>query len=120
MFFQKYFAVHEQLDVKNSFSTYVCYAPDGLFWLNLYSKILYPIRHRTFLLRKISFFHSFCFERPLTPLGVNNVPTRFFFRMMKNCHFRSLESHFFAVVKQQKKVRTQGFRKKARFCRVIY
>ena len=35
-FFQKYFVVHEQLGVENSFSTYVCYAPDGLFWLNLY------------------------------------------------------------------------------------
>ena len=31
-----YFVVHEQLAVENSFSTYVCYAPDGLFWLNLY------------------------------------------------------------------------------------
>ena len=28
--------VHEQSAVKNSYSTYVCYAPDGLFWLNLY------------------------------------------------------------------------------------
>ena len=35
-FFQKYFVVHEQSAVENSFSTYVCYAPDGLFWLNLY------------------------------------------------------------------------------------
>ena len=35
-FFQKYFVVHEQLAAKDSFSTYVCYAPDGLFWLNLY------------------------------------------------------------------------------------
>ena len=35
-FFQKYFVLHEQSAVENSFSTYVCYAPDGLFWLNLY------------------------------------------------------------------------------------
>ena len=35
-FFQKYFVVHERSAVKNSFSTYVCYALDGLFWLNLY------------------------------------------------------------------------------------
>ena len=35
-FFQKYFVVHEQSAVENSFSKYVCYAPDGLFWLNLY------------------------------------------------------------------------------------
>ena len=35
-FFQKYFVVHEQLAVENSFSTYVCYAQDGLFWWNLY------------------------------------------------------------------------------------
>ena len=35
-FFQKYFVAHEQSAVKNSFSTYLCYAPDGLFWLNLY------------------------------------------------------------------------------------
>ena len=28
--------MHEQLAVENSFSTYVCYASDGLFWLNLY------------------------------------------------------------------------------------
>ena len=34
-FFQNYFVVHEQSAVENSFSTYVCYAPDGLFWLNL-------------------------------------------------------------------------------------
>ena len=34
--FQKYFVVHEHSAVKNSFSTYVCYAPDGSFWLNLY------------------------------------------------------------------------------------
>ena len=34
--FQKYFVVHEHSAVKNSLSTYVlCYAPDGLFWLNL-------------------------------------------------------------------------------------
>ena len=32
----EYFVVHEQSAVKNSFSTYVCYAPEGLFWLNLY------------------------------------------------------------------------------------
>ena len=25
--------------VKSSFSTYVCYAPDGLFWLNLYLSV---------------------------------------------------------------------------------
>ena len=35
-FFQKIFVVHEQSAVEKSFSTYVCYAPDGLFWLNLY------------------------------------------------------------------------------------
>ena len=28
--------VHKQSAVETSFSTYVCYAPDGLFWLNLY------------------------------------------------------------------------------------
>ena len=39
-FFQKYFVVHEQLAAKNSFSTFVCYAPDGLFWLNLYKTLL--------------------------------------------------------------------------------
>ena len=33
--FQKYFALHEQSTVKNSFSTYVCYSLDGLFRLNL-------------------------------------------------------------------------------------
>ena len=35
-FFQKYFVVREQSAVENSISTYICYAPDGLFWLNLY------------------------------------------------------------------------------------
>ena len=30
---QKYFVVHEQSAVKNLFSTYVCYTPDGLFWV---------------------------------------------------------------------------------------
>ena len=34
--FQKYFVLPEQSATENSFSTYVCYAPDGLFWLNLY------------------------------------------------------------------------------------
>ena len=34
-FIQKYFVAHEQSAVKNSFSTYVCYVPDGLYWLNL-------------------------------------------------------------------------------------
>ena len=36
-FFQKHFFLHERLAVKNSVSTYVCYAPDGLFWLDLYA-----------------------------------------------------------------------------------
>ena len=31
--------VHEQSSVKYSFSTYVCYASDGLFWFNLYNMI---------------------------------------------------------------------------------
>ena len=31
-FFQKYFDEHERSAVKTSFSTYVCYAPDGCFW----------------------------------------------------------------------------------------
>ena len=35
-FFQNNFGLHEQSAVKIEFSTYVCYAPDGLFWLNLY------------------------------------------------------------------------------------
>ena len=35
-FIEKYFVVHEQSAIINSFSTYVFYAPDGLFWLNLY------------------------------------------------------------------------------------
>ena len=38
-FFQKNFVIDEQSAIKNSFSTYVCYAPDGLFWLNLYPKL---------------------------------------------------------------------------------
>ena len=32
------FVLHEQSAVKNSLSTYVCYALDGLFWLNLYKE----------------------------------------------------------------------------------
>ena len=40
-FFQKYFVVHEQSAVRTSFSTYVCYAPDGLFWLNMYVNIIH-------------------------------------------------------------------------------
>ena len=35
-FFQRKFVVQERSAVKKSFSTYVCHAPDGLFWLNLY------------------------------------------------------------------------------------
>ena len=34
-FFQKEFVVHEQLAVEISFSRFVCYTQDGLFWLNL-------------------------------------------------------------------------------------
>ena len=36
-FFKNVFFLHEQSAVKKSFSTYVCYAPDGVFWLNLYN-----------------------------------------------------------------------------------
>ena len=36
-FFKKYFVDHEQSAVKYSFSTYVCYVPDDLFWLHLYN-----------------------------------------------------------------------------------
>ena len=35
--FSKKNFVHEQSAIENSFSTYVCYDMDGLFWLNLYS-----------------------------------------------------------------------------------
>ena len=35
-YLKKHFVVHWQLAVKNSVSTYVCYTPDGFFWLNLY------------------------------------------------------------------------------------
>ena len=35
-FFQNHFVVNEQSAVEHSFSTYVCYTPDGLFRLNLY------------------------------------------------------------------------------------
>ena len=31
--------VHHCSAVKNSLSTNVCYAPDGLFWLNLYLSV---------------------------------------------------------------------------------
>ena len=34
------YVVNEQSAVENSFSTYVCYAPDGLFWLNLYFSVI--------------------------------------------------------------------------------
>ena len=49
-FFQKCFVVDEQSAVENSFSTYVCYAVDGLFWLNLYRQHPRVKVHR---------FHSF-------------------------------------------------------------
>ena len=40
VFFQKHFIVlHERFAVKNSISTYVCYTPDGLFWLNLHTTL---------------------------------------------------------------------------------
>ena len=38
--FQKYFVVHEWSAVKNSFIAYVYYAPDVLFWTELYTKSL--------------------------------------------------------------------------------
>ena len=37
---QNDFVVHEWSAVKNSFITYVCYTPDGLFWLNLYVQVI--------------------------------------------------------------------------------
>ena len=40
-FSKKYFVVHEQSAVENSFSKYIFYAPDGLFWLNLYTEIFH-------------------------------------------------------------------------------
>ena len=46
-FFQKKFVVHERWAVKNPFSTYVCYAPDGLFWLNLYVLVIGVSRTET-------------------------------------------------------------------------
>ena len=36
-FFQKYQVIQEQSAVENSFSIYVCYAPDGFYWMNLYT-----------------------------------------------------------------------------------
>ena len=33
--------MHERSAVKNSVSTYMCYTPDGLFWLNLYRRSQY-------------------------------------------------------------------------------
>ena len=45
-FLQKYFVLHEQSAVENLFSTYVCYVPDGLFWLNLY-RTLKPVVTRS-------------------------------------------------------------------------
>ena len=30
-FYEKYFVIHEQSAIKNSFSTYLCYTLDGLF-----------------------------------------------------------------------------------------
>ena len=56
-FSKKYFVVHEQSAVENSLSTYVCYTPDGLFWLNLQAqifdyinqKVLFHKTHTTFL-----------------------------------------------------------------------
>ena len=50
-FFQKDFFVQEQLAVENSFSTYVCYAPDGFHWLNLY---LDPITEQTTTVKSFS------------------------------------------------------------------
>ena len=51
-FIQKYFVVHEQSTVKNSFGTYVCYAPDGLFWLNLYNIEKYTKQMESFFTGK--------------------------------------------------------------------
>ena len=45
-FFQKNCVINEQSAVKNSFSTYVCYSPDGLFWLNLYFNLINLIDER--------------------------------------------------------------------------
>ena len=60
----RYFVVHKLYAVKNSFSTYVCYAPDGLFWLNLYSFqsllkfFMYDWPQRRFERRKINLSFS--------------------------------------------------------------
>ena len=56
--FQKYFVVHEQSAVENSFSTYICYTPDGLFWLNLYIYIKTRLHKATInliLIQDVSF-----------------------------------------------------------------
>ena len=55
--FQKYVVVHEQSAVENSFITYVCYAPDGLFWLNLYLAHNHP--HITIINPTNSLFYQF-------------------------------------------------------------
>ena len=58
-FFQEYFAVHEQSAVENSFSTYVCYTSDGLFWLNLYFGP-YLARRQSFDNVKSELYHKIC------------------------------------------------------------
>ena len=52
-FFQKYFFVHERSAVKNSFSKYVCYPPDVLFWTVLYIQELMTLLMTFQVFRKL-------------------------------------------------------------------
>ena len=68
-FFQDYFFLHEQSAVKNSFSKYVRYDPDGLFWLNLYilnfKSLIEKVRDkiRVQIPEKVKF--SVCFQQEI-------------------------------------------------------
>ena len=113
-FFQKYFVVHKQSAVENSFSTYVCYAPDGLFWLNLYFRkcchsdlfknqfsptliynmlVLFPkskmFRHFLYDKTIPSYFHRFC-KVPKDHVTYHIIDTIRFFDTW--CGFSSIQN----------------------------
>ena len=58
-FFIFHFVVHEQSAVKSSFSTYVCYDPDGLFWLQLQVRIFMSIQFQSIESSEFQDLHTF-------------------------------------------------------------
>ena len=92
-FFQKHFILHEHSATKNSFNTYVCYDPDGLFWLNLYV-ILLGLQY----FMRVHWGHYIKFPSIYEMKNWGFLPKIQFFRWP---HYTTLHSGFIIKVKRK-------------------